>query len=265
MKPDSDGIFSNAEAYEAYVGRWSRLVAPQFVAWLDLVPGLTWLDVGAGTGVLSLVTAQKMSPAKIVGVDLSVEYIDYARQHIHDHRIEFRVEDAASIAVETPQFDAAVAGLLLNFVPSPQQVLKNMIQTVKPGGTIAAYVWDYGGRMDMMRHFWKAAMAVDPAAQSMDAGQRFAICKPDNLRALFQSVSLSSVDVVALDIQTRFKDFDDYWLPFLGAQGSVASYLRALDDDRRSALQAQLQRQLPISAGGTIALVARAWAVKGIK
>lgn len=261
----SDSIFGNANAYEGYVGRWSRFVAPRFIAWLAVAPESTWLDVGAGTGILTQAILQEASAAKVVGVDLSPEYIEFARQRIQDDRVEFKVGDAAQITTESAAFDAAVAGLVLNFVPAPDQVAQNMVQAVRSGGVVAAYVWDYGGRMEMMRQFWDAAIQVDPAAREMDAGQRFAICEPDNLRALFQSVGLEGVAVMPIDIPTPFKNFDDYWLPFLGAQGSVSKYLHGLNDETRNAIREQLQRQLPTTADGVIPLMARAWAVKGKK
>jgi trans-aconitate methyltransferase len=255
--------FSNARAYEGYVGRWSRLVARQFIRWINPAPGLHWFDLGAGTGVLSQVILQETSPASVVGVDLSADYLAYARQHIQDERLEFRQADAATFTHDSPQFDLAVAGLVLNFLPSPQDGVTTMIQAVRQGGIVAAYVWDYSGQMEMMRHFWDAAIHVDPTASELDAGQRFAICKPDNLRALFESLGLYAVDVIPIDIQTRFEDFDDYWLPFLAAQGSVSKYLGGLDEAMRNALRDQLQGQLPIADDGSIMLTARAWAVKG--
>lgn len=265
MASNSGNLFSNAQAYEGYVGRWSHVIARPFLEWLAVAPAGAWLDVGAGTGILTRAILEIASPIKVLGVDLSAEYIAFARQRVQDARVEFRVEDAAQVAVASPEFDAAVSGLVLNFVPSPEQVAKAMTQAVKSGGTVAAYVWDYGGRMEMMRHFWDAAAVVDPASVAMDAGGQFAICEPDNLRALFQSVGLQGVDVVPIDVPTRFADFDDYWLPFLGAQGSVSKYLKGIDDTTRSAIRDQLQKQLPTAADGTIPLIARAWAVKGTK
>lgn len=265
MNPESAALFSNANAYEAYVGRWSRPVAHQFLTWLAAAPGQTWLDLGAGTGILTEVILQQTAPSRVLGVDLSPDYIAFARQRIHDERVEFRVEDAANLALETPQFDVAVAGLVLNFLPIPQDGIKSLVSAVKNGGVVAAYVWDYGGKMEMMRHFWDAATVVDPAAGEMDAGQRFEICKPDNLRAAFEAAGLNAVEVTPIDVETRFKDFDDFWLPFLGAQGSVSKYLRSLSDEMRTALRDQLQKQLPIGEDGSITLTARAWAAKGQK
>lgn len=265
MTNNSGDIFGNARAYEGYVGRWSHFVAQHFVKWLDIAPLSTWLDVGAGTGILTRIILEQASPTKVLGVDLSPDYIDFARQHVRDERAEFVVGDADNIAIDSPPFDAAVAGLVLNFVASPEAAVKGIIHALKPGGLAAAYVWDYGGKMEMMRHFWDAAIKVDPAAREVDAGQRFAICKPDNLRALFQSLNLNAVDVIPIDIPTPFKNFDDFWLPFLGAQGSVSKYLRGLSDETKGAVRDQLKEQLPTAADGSITLVARAWAVKGTR
>jgi ubiquinone/menaquinone biosynthesis C-methylase UbiE len=265
MKPNNDDIFSDAAAYEIYVGRWSRLVAERFVAWLEVAPNRTWLDVGVGTGVLSQVILHDMSPIKVVGIDSSPAYVDFARQHIRDNRVDFRVGDATNLAFESPAFDVAVSGLVINFVPSPKDAINGMMQAVKQGGIVAAYVWDYSGGMEMMRHFWDAAIIVDPSAAEMDSGQRFSICDPDQLRALFESVGLDGIEVIPIDVPMRFKNFDDYWLPFLGAQGSVSKYLHGLDDVTRNAIRDQLREQLPTSEDGQIPLVARAWAVKGTK
>lgn len=260
-----DDKFSNADAYEAYVGRWSRLVAHEFLEWLDVAPGGTWLDVGVGTGILAEAILQNATPAKVVGVDSSQEYIGFARHRIYDDRAEFRVGDAANMVTGAPQFDAAVAGLVLNFLPAPQQAVESMTRAVNSGGTVAAYVWDYGGQMEMMRHFWDAASQIDPAAKEMDSGQRFAICKPERLRASFQAVDLRAIEVIPIDVPTLFRDFDNYWLPFLGAQGSVSKYLHGLNDKMLTLTRDQLQRQLPTMEDGSIPLIARAWAVKGKK
>jgi ubiquinone/menaquinone biosynthesis C-methylase UbiE len=265
MNANAGDLFSSAKSYEGYVGRWSRPVAHEFVAWVAAPPSQTWLDVGAGTGILTEVILQDASPAKVVGIDLSEDYIAFAKQRIHDDRVELKVEDADKIAFETPEFDVSVAGLVLNFLPSPEQTMKSMVQAVRDGGIVAAYVWDYSGQMEMMRHFWDAAIQVDPTAESADAGPRFAICRPENLRALYESVGLTAVDVIPIDVPTHFENFDDYWLPFLGAQGSVSKYLRSTNDAMRTAIRDQLQKQLPIANDGRIQLVARAWAVKGIK
>lgn len=257
-------VFSNASAYDGYVGRWSRLVAHQFIQWLNVPAGRAWLDVGAGTGILTEVILDQAAPQKIIGIDVSESYLERARETVSDARVEFITGDASTFTFESPEFDAAVSGLVLNFLPSPQAAVQGMKNAVRPDGIIAAYVWDYGNRMEMMRHFWEAATAVDPAASQHDSGTRFAICNPDNLRALFESEGLNNIEVIPIDIPTKFENIDDFWLPFLGAQGSVAKYLGSLDDHQRNAIRSQLLQQLPIEKDGSILLTARAWAVKGI-
>ncbi len=258
-------MFNNAAAYDGYVGRWSRLVGEQFVAWLNVPAGQKWFDLGAGTGVLTRVILQQAAPEKVLGMDLSESYIERAHHNVHDERVEFKVGDASNAVTDSPEFDVVVSGLVLNFVPSYQLTLQIMKQLVKPDGTVASYVWDYGGKMEMMRHFWDAATVIDPTAAQMDAGKQFAICDPDHLYAAFVELGLHQVEVRPIDIQTHFTDFDDYWLPFLAAQGSISKYLTSLDDQTKEAITVQLRKQLPINSDGSIYLTARAWAAKGIK
>ena len=265
MTTDFRSAFNDAEAYEKYVGRWSKRVAKPFVQWLAVPPGRRWLDVGAGTGILTQVILDEARPAAVTGLDFSAAYIALAQQRVQDERVEFITGDAAAMTFGPPPFDVVVAGLVLNFVPSPEDMLHGMVRAVRDGGVVAAYVWDYAGGMEMMRQFWDAAAQLDPAAATEDSGPRFTICRPENLRALFQNAGLEDVAVTPVDVETRFRDFDDFWQPFCGAQGSVARYFRGLSDVMRDALRDQLKRQLPVSEDGAIPLRARAWAVKGRK
>ena len=265
MKQESADTFSNASGYQGYIGRWSHPVAQQFVTWLDVAPGRSWLDIGTGTGMLAQVILEQAAPANIVGIDPAQQYIEFAQQRINDERVEFRVGGAGELSSEQSKFEVAVAGLVLNFMPSAEEALQSIIQVVETGGTLAAYVWDYADKMQIMRHFWDAAIAIDPPAAELDSGKRFTICHPDNLRALFEGVGLTTVEVTPIDIQADFADFDDYWLPFLAAQGSISKYLGSLNEEGKATLREQLQRQLPIDADGSIHLVARAWAAKGIR
>lgn len=256
-------VFSNATAYEQYMGRWSRPVARECVRWLDIAPGRTWLDVGAGTGILTQVILEQAAPQQVVAIDLSEQYLAYAQETIQDQRVAFQVGDATEITLETSPFDVAVAGLVLNFVTSPEKTVEGMKNAVREGGMVAAYVWDYTEGMAMLRHFWEAAIAVDPAARDFNAATQYALCNPDSLQGLFASAGLSKIEVRPLEIETPFASFDDFWLPFLGAQGSVSKYLKAVDENGRHAIQQQLRQQLPIRSDGTIPLTARAWSVKG--
>lgn len=250
--------------YEPYVGRWSRKVAALFLDWLRPAPHLKWLDVGCGTGALTQTLLDRAQPASVLGIDASAGFVDHARARIADPRASFEVGDAQDLQVEPGQFDAAVTGLVLNFLPEPGRALTGMARAVKPGGTVAAYVWDYAGGMALMRYFWGAAVALDPAAAALDEGRRFPLCAPAPLAALFAGAGLARVEVRAIDIETLFRDFDDYWTPFLGGQGPAPGYAMSLSEEDRGRLREHLRRALPMRPDGSIALGARAWAVRGL-
>ena len=157
-----------------------------------------------------------------------------------------------------------VSGLVLNFVPDPAAAVAEMTRVARPGGAVAAYVWDYRDGMELMRRFWDAAVALDPVARELDEGQRFGpMCRPEVLAALFRDAGLRRVEARAVDVPTRFRDFDDYWMPFLGGQGPAPGYAMTLSENRRAALRERIRADLPIASDGSISLSARAWAVRG--
>lgn len=264
MTADRKDVWASGETYEPYVGRWSRLVGREFVDWLGLPWGLRWLDVGCGTGALSRVILERCSPREVVGIDPSDGYIAYARTHVTDSRASFEVGDAQALPFPDAEFAAAVAGLVINFMPDRDRALAEMERVVRPGGQVAAYVWDYAGEMQMMRYFWDAAVTVDPGALELDEGRRFPIAKPGPLSELFRRAGLQAVETRAVDVPTIFKDLDDYWSPFLGGQGPAPGYCMSLPEERRAALRERIRASLPIRADGSIHLLARAWAVRGV-
>jgi SAM-dependent methyltransferase len=249
--------------YEPYVGRWSRLVAKDFLQWLALPAQLDWLDVGCGTGALTQAILQQMQPRSVTGIDPSAGFVDYAKAHVSDPRVTFEVADAQSLPVESARFDAAVSGLVLNFVPKPLLAAQEMARAVRSGGMVAAYVWDYAGKMELMRYFWDAAVELDPDASKLAEGLRFPICQPPALVALLDEAGLRDVESRAIDVPTTFRDFDDYWNPFLGGQGPAPGYAMSLSEERRVALRDRIRAMLPIGGDGSIPLIARAWAVRG--
>jgi len=251
------------ERYEPYVGRWSRRLAPEFLAWLDIPAGKRWLDIGCGTGALSQTILANTQPASVAGVDPSEGFLAFARTRVP--QAEFRVGDAQALTFEDGSFDAAVSGLVLNFVPDSAKAAGEMRRVVRTGGTAAAYVWDYAGEMQLMRRFWDAAAAVDPAARALDEGPRFPLCQPDALRALWAATGLEDIQARIIDVPTVFKDFNDYWSPFLGGQGPAPTYCMSLAEDHRERLRRHLRDTLPIESDGSIRLIARAFAVRGTK
>lgn len=257
--------WSAGDTYEPYVGRWSRLVAAEFVDWLAVGRGARWLDVGCGTGALTRTILDRASPRQVIGVDASEAFLGFARNSIRDPRVEFRIGDARALPVDEASFDGAVAGLVLNFVPEPAKALAEMSRAVRRGGIISVYVWDYPGEMQLMRRFWNAAAALDPAARELDEGRRFPICNPEALRVLFAEAGLREIRDRAIDVPTVFRDFDDYWSPFLGGQGPAPGYCVSLPEAKREALRQKLHAELPIASDGSIHLTARALAVRGFR
>ena len=170
---------------------------------------------------------------------------------------------ARSLPFDAGAFDRAVSGLVLNFVPEPARAVTEMTRVVRPGGEVALYVWDYAGKMELMRHFWDAAAAVDARAAELDEGKRFPICAPDALRQTFMVAGLADVTTRAIDVPTVFRDFDDYWTPFLGGQGPAPTYCVSLPEDMRVTLRDRLRATLPARSDGSIPLIAGAWAVRG--
>jgi SAM-dependent methyltransferase len=252
-------------AYEPYVGRWSRPVARAFLGWLAVPPGRRWLDVGCGTGALAEAVLALAAPGEVVGVDASPAYVAFARDRVNDPRVRFEVADARALQEAPSTFDAAVSGLVLNFVPEPERAVSEMSRVARPGGIVAAYVWDYAEGMRMMRHFWDAAVELDPSARELDEGRRFPLCKPQPLIDLFRKAGLGGVEARAIDVPTVFRDFDDYWSPFLGGQAPAPGYAMSLGEERRAALRERIRARLPMNSLGEHHLTARAWAVRGVR
>lgn len=240
-------------------------MADEFIGWLDIPLGARWLDVGCGTAALTRTILALSDPAAVLGVDQSSGFVAFAQDQIAEPRASFVTGDATALPVAEGGCDVAVSGLVLNFVPEPSRMVAEMSRVTGKGGKVAVYVWDYSGEMQMMRHFWDAAIELDPAARDLDEGSRFSVCELDRLEALFEGAGLAAVQTKAIDIATPFRDFDDYWSPFLGGTGAAPGYVVSLTEERRAALRERLRERLPASADGGISLMARALAIRGTR
>lgn len=261
---DSEPVLERWEQgspYERYIGRWSRLVAAEFVDWLGIAPGRRWLDVGCGTGVLCQEILDRCSPTEVTGVEPSAGFLAAARENLGG-RARLYQGGAEAIPLPGQAVDVAVSGLVLNFITDQRAALAEMARVTVEGGTIGAYVWDYAGKMELIRYFWDAAALLDPDATRLHEGARFSSCRPDALQDLFTEAGLADPEVRAIDIPTPFAGFDDYWEPFLGGQGAAPAYLMSLDESRRAYLREILRARLPLQPDGSIPLSARAWAVR---
>jgi SAM-dependent methyltransferase len=259
-----DDRWITGDAYEEFMGRWSRRVAERFIRWLGAEPGLAWLDVGCGTGALASAICSLADPSSVVACDPSEPFVEQTRSRISDPRVSVVVAGAGELPHHPRGFDQVVSGLVLNFLPDPRQAVGEMRARARPGGIVAGYVWDYAGRMEFLRLFWDEAVALDPMARDMDEGVRFPLCRRDALKAIFGDAGMLAVRSDALEIPTRFETFSDYWQPFLGGTGPAPSYVVSLSEDKRNELRRRLERRLGPGPQGVIDLVARAWAVRGM-
>jgi len=253
--------WEQGDPYERYVGRWSRAVAPRFLSWLGIQHRRKWLDVGCGTGALSAAILDQCTPSSVVGVDPSEGFLEKARENLAG-RAQLRQGSATAIPLDDGSVDVVVSGLVLNFVPDQRAALAEMARVTGEGGVIAAYVWDYAGKMELMRFFWDAAVELDPDAAKLDEGVRFPLCRPEALADLFGGSGLKGVEVTAIDVPTPFASFDAYWQPFLGGQGPAPAYAMSLEEGRRARLRDRIRERLPVQASGSIGLTARAWAIR---
>jgi len=228
---------------------------------LGIAAGRRWLDIGCGTGALCAAIMDLCSPASVAGVEPSEGFLKTAKENLAD-RAALHLGSATAIPLGDASVDVVVSGLMLNFVTDQRAALAEMARVTGKGGTIAAYVWDYAGKMELIRLFWDAAVELDPDAAKMDEGIRFPLCRPEALEKLFADAGLRSVEVVSIDIPTPFGDFDDYWQPFLGGQGPAPAYVMSLDETGRTRLRDRLRGRLPTAADGSISLTARAWAIR---
>lgn len=253
--------WERGDPYERYIGRWSRLVAPEFVRWLAVGARKRWLDVGCGTGALSAAIVAQAAPASVVGVEPSQGFLDRARENL-GNSVTLESGGAEALPLDSESIDVAVSGLVLNFVPDLPSTLRELRRVTVPGGTVGAYVWDYADGMQLIRCFWNAAVELDPAARELDEAVRFPVCNPKGLSDSLAAAGLAHVVTTAVDVPTPFNDVEDYWSPFLGGQGPAPAYAMSLSEDQRQRLRARVTEQLPRRADGSIQLLARAWAVR---
>ena len=256
--------WASGDAYELYVGRWSRSVAKEFLRWLRPARSARWLDVGCGTGALTQAILNEAAPATVRAEDPSSAHVAHVREHVTDPRVEFGLGGAEAIATPDATYDYVVSGLVLNFVPDPASALAEMKRVTRVEGMVAGYVWDYASGMEMMRYFWDAASELDTRARELDEAIRFPLFTHSGLGALWNGAGLRKVEAVSLEVPTVFHDFDDYWRPFLGGQGPAPRYNMSLSEDARARLRELLRERLPIQSDSSIRLRARTWAIRGV-
>jgi SAM-dependent methyltransferase len=256
-------MFSMGSGYEQYMGRWSRLLAREYVAFAGVKDGERVLDVGTGTGAVAATLAGMLPSSEIVGVDPSAAFIGYASKNAKSNRARFEVGDVQALKFADASFDHTMALLVMNFIPDHDKAIGEMRRVTRPGGAVSACVWDYDAGMESLRFFWDEVVALDPAAAAKDE-RNMKLSREGQLGALWKNAGLSEVRERALVIEQAFTSFGDYWGPFLKGTGPGGAYVASLDPERRGQLEARLRtRLLGNRADGAINLKARAWCVRG--
>ena len=253
--------WSAGKNYEHYMGRWSRQIAERFVEWLGPPENSDWLEVGCGTGALTKTVLAQCSPCSILAIDQSAEFVSHAKSAINDGRIRFETADAQQLPAGDGTVDVAASALVLNFIPDKAKALREMQRTLRPGGILAFYVWDYpGGGVGFIDAFWKAAAELDSRAAELDESRRFPFCTRDGLVAICRNAGLRSPEIAPIEIKTEFTDFEAFWHPFTLGAGPAPGYCMSLTGSDREKLKSRLAETL--GTDRAIVLPARAWGIK---
>ena len=256
----------DADSYEQIMGRWSRRLAPLFVEHAGAAAGERLLEVGCGTGSLTFTLARTVDFAELTAIDYAQVYVDAARARNVDPRVRIEQGDAAKLGFPDARFDRALSLLVLHFVADPAGAVAEMRRVVRPGGVVAAAVWDSGGGMAAMRMFWDTAAVLDPAAADLRGrAMSKAVTGPDGLARLFRETGLAQVDERSLLIRMEHAGFADYWEPLLRGEGPIGAYVAGLDATARARLERHL-RDAYLAGGpdGPRSFTAVAWSCLGV-
>jgi SAM-dependent methyltransferase len=257
---------SDGAAYELFLGRWTRSLAPALLDFADLPPDGALLDVGTGTGSMAIAMAARWPLRHVVGVDIAEPYIEYARRQGSGASPVFQVGDATALDFPDGTFASSVAQLVLNFVPDASAALREMRRVTRRGGVVVAAVWDFRGGLVYQRLFWDTAAGIDPrAGAARDRLFSGALALPSGLPDLFRGAGFSDFQSGSVTIRMNYAGFDDYWRPMLGGQGPVGTYVGSLPDDMRQRIEDAVRvAYLSGAPDGERSLTATAWAVKGV-
>ncbi len=257
-------VATDGAAYDVFLGRWTRRLSLPFLDFLTPPDDGALLDVGCGTGSLARAMAARWPQCRIGGIDIAAPYIEYARAQDSKAPIDYRTGDAAALPYADRSFAAAAAQLVLNFVPDPARVLTEMKRIVRPGGVVAASVWDFRGGLVFQRIFWDTAAGIDPAAgRARDKLFSGALALPDGLLDLFDAGGFREIERGSLTIRMDYASFDDYWQPLRGGQGPVGAYVAGIDPSLRDKIESAVRAAyLSGAPDGLRSLTATAWAVR---
>jgi len=256
---DATTLFTDGAAYERRMGRWSRAVGEAFLDWLAVTKGLRWLDVGCGNGAFTEVLVSRCAPAAVSAIDPSEGQLRYARTRPGAKLAEFRIGHAQALPFADGSFDAATMALVISFVPDPLKAAAEMTRVVKPGGWVAGYMWDMPGGGIPIEPMYRAlkSIGIEVSVPGIDVSRR------DNMRAVWESAGLQSIDTRVIRIPVLYPSFDDFWQSYNVPEGPSGQAIRKMPSSEIERLKARLREELPAAADGSISYEAFANAIKG--
>lgn len=245
---------TSAEAYDAFMGRYSRPLAVLFADAAGLTEGLRALDVGCGPGALTGVLVDRLGAGEVSACDPSPTFVsECAARH---RGADVRPGRAEAIPFEDAAFDHALAQLVLHFVSDPAQAAREFRRVLRPGGVVSACMWDDAEGMQMLRHFWDAALTVSPQAPDETRTVRFG--REGEMTHLFDAAGFEDLTETTLSVTSSYTDFDELWSGFLAGIGPVGSYCLSLPENTRADVRAEMFERLDSPSGSfSLAAVAR--------
>ena len=252
---------ASADAYDRFVGRYGAELATALIDFAGVAPGMRALDVGCGPGALAAVLVERLGAARVSAADPSASFVDACRTRLPG--VDVVEASAEALPYADGAFDAALSQLVVNFMRDGEAGVRQMARVTRPGGIVAACVWDYRDEMTLLRAFWDAAREVDPErGVAADEGVVMRWCSEGGLAELWRAAGLVSVRVGSLIASATYADFDDLWSPLPTGVGPAGTFCKSLEEDDRAALRDAFRARLGVGAS-SFTLTARAWSVVG--
>ena len=252
--------FEDAGAYERFMGRWSRAVAPTFLDWLEPPRRARWLDVGCGTGILSEAIVDFCRPASVVGIDPSTAQIAEVSKGRLASLATFREADAMALPLADASFDVVASALVINFIPDPMRAMHEMRRVATPSGLIAGYVWDFANELSPSGPLRRAmrAFGVDvPAIPGTSDSSLSA------LETLFKGGGCSDITCRAIEVTLAYPSFSEFWLAQTPSYTPTSKIIAAMTESARKRLMRVVKQSVPTAENGRVEYAARAHAIKG--
>jgi len=265
VEPDTRVAFDDGDAYDRYMGRWSRAIGEKFLAWLNAPQHRSWLDVGCGGGALTELVVRHAAPEHVVGIDPSTQQVDYAKGRVRASEVEFRVGSALDLPFAADEFDVAASGLAIHFFPDRAKAFREILRVTRPGGIVGGYTWRKSPTINDAP-YGALARSIAQIAGDVMSSPIVPEAMPDGLHSTLSAAGYREIEITTIEASQTFVDFEDYWISQTGTfPHPVAKSAAALTEDQRQRLRDGLRSTLPVADDGTITYSSRATAFKARK